>query len=463
MLNRIAKFLIIAGVLFFTAKWLIFWLFETSDSYFYWAFADFIRTGKYFAPHPYYWTIPTTFTPPLYSFFLFLGRLISPVRTDIFIHFFQILALLLSGYFLYKTLVGFIRKEIAKIICVIYLFIPANFFISSGLMPETFALLGLSVYIYLAFKILTERKKYLLKYLVLFGSVITLIRYNFICLFIISLIWIITENIQRRKKSKYFRTIFIPELTFIFLSILILISWIIINYQLTNSWGLSDQMGKNLYNRVLGGDKLTPTENNLNWQTLKKITDNKLDLFQPTYQLEPQILSYFGGSVAKESQFFANIAVAAIQNHPLDYLKNTFLNFFKIHGNGLPYSTNLYTYGWLAEKCRTLDTISFCKPIFTANIAAPLWNLLVQLSEYYYSTIPGLLNFFLFFPALLFALIQKNSFIKFSAIIYLISVITVIIPEVPVYRYLYPLYPIKFILFTYLLNYLLGRNHKINF
>lgn len=448
MRAKVAKILLVFALCFYIFKWLFFWLFETTDSYFYWEFGEFIRTGKYFAPHPYYWTIPTTFTAPLYSIFLYLIQF-TP-RADIFIHLFQITAVLFSGLLLFAILKKYIDKNWALIIASVYVLIPNHIFQSSSLMGESFALFAVSFFLFISFLILEKRKLYLMKYVVLFSAISIFIRYNFLILFILSLMLYCIHLVKGRKRFK--QALGFSDLFYLLLSFILIGSWILINHQLTGSWGLSDQMGKNLYNRAIWGDRLIPPQNDPNWLKLKEMTNGEIDLFQPTYNIEPFILSNFDGKVARESEFFATIAYAAIKKNPIAYLQNTLVNFIRVHGNGLVYPKNLYTYDWLGIHCRSLGTISFCTSIIPASFAAPFWNTLVKWSDAYYYTFPLFINWIFLFPALFFAFFSKNTFVAFTSLTYITAVFTALLAEVPVFRYLYPLYGAKTVLIVYFLH-----------
>src|SRR3990170_6003434 len=100
MLVYLPIILLVFAILIYIFHFLYFWIFPSTDSIFYWLFSNFIRTGGYSAPHPYYYTRPSTMEAPLYSVFLFLADGFS--KADIFIHFVQIAAILSSGFFIYK-------------------------------------------------------------------------------------------------------------------------------------------------------------------------------------------------------------------------------------------------------------------------------------------------------------------------------------------------------------------------
>lgn len=447
MLSKLSKLLIFLSLSVYVFYFLFFWLYETTDSYFYWAFAEFLKTGIYSTPYPYNWTIPSTLGPPLYSLFLYLAQFIP--RADIIIHFFQLLSVLLSAYFLFRILISFIRRTTALIITTLYLLIPAHFFEASTVMTESFALLAFSTYLYFAFQVIAQGKNHFMKYWLLFSAIIVLIRYNFVSLFFLALIIILFEIF---KKVTSCRIVWV-NIIFILISFTVIALWVLINHNLNGSWGLSDQMGKNLYNRAIGGDKLIPPSDDPSWLKLKAMTNDKIDLFKPTYDIEPFILSNFDGSVARESQFFASLAISSIKAHPLEYFRNTLVNFFVIHKNGLPYAHDLYTDSWwMGKNCRSLGNITFCKAPIDSKWAESIWNFAVKWAQTYYYNIPVYINFLLLFPSLIVALLQKNKFIRFAAVTYIIAVFTVVIPEVPVYRYLYPLYPLKVILVIFFIK-----------
>lgn len=194
MLAKTAKAFLLVSLSIYFLKWLFFWLYETNDSYFYYAFAEFMKSGKYFVPHPYYWTIPSTLEPPLYSIFLYLAQFFA--RAEIIIHLGQIAAILFSGFVVYQIIKTCIKKSIALTVTSIYLLIPANFFQSSSLMAESLAIFSVSLYLYLAFLIIAQKKEHLTKYLILFSAIIILVRYNFISLFFcLCFFWL-----QRKKR-----------------------------------------------------------------------------------------------------------------------------------------------------------------------------------------------------------------------------------------------------------------------
>lgn len=422
-------------------------------------------------PHPYYWTIPSTIEPPLYSGFLYLVQFFQ--RSDILIHLIQILALFGSAYLLYRLLKDVVRKELAIIISCLFLLIPNNLIMVSAVMAEPIALFFMAFYIYLVYEIVEKKKWHLWKYLIVFSAIIILQRFNFIVLYGFALFFVVLNHVmpnlfqhpkgipqQVRNDSKQILLgikLFNLEggialhldLVALIVSFVIIFSWIFVNHRLNGAWGFSNSEGKHLYDRIVGGDGLLPSENNPQLKQLKAWVGEGFDVRKPWWDIEYVILPKFGMDETKQNHFLGQIALAALKEHPADYTINTVRNFFLIHQNGIIFPRDLYTYGWMGSLCRTIGTVSFCSPIIKKEIAKTIWNSMVKLSEYYYNNIPFYVNLILLFPALIYTLLQKKVFWRLCALIYIASVFVAVMVEVPVYRYLYPLYPLKLLLMVY--------------
>ncbi|OGG20183.1 hypothetical protein A3D03_00540 [Candidatus Gottesmanbacteria bacterium RIFCSPHIGHO2_02_FULL_40_13] len=451
MKSKIIYLLFFTTISLYLFHFLFFWIYETTDSYFFWAFADFLKTGKYWIPHPYYWTTPSTIAPPLYSVLLFVAEFLP--RADIFIHFIHLLCLFLSSFFIYRITKSYLGRKNSLITALIYLLIPANIFQSLSLMSEMISLLGLSLFLYLGFLILEKKQNNLIKYLLISSSFMVLARYNFIIFWIIS--GILFFLIRNKKISDYL---------FLVLSVFIIAGWVGINYILTGNIGLSDSVGKHLYNRIVYENKLLPPENNKYLKELRRLASENFDLYVSAWELDPQIIVKLGLDQKRENKLLANVAIDGVKTNPLSYVYKTLENFFKVHGNGQTYPGYLYTTDyWMKEKCRVLGTIHFCQPIISHQLGNEAWNKLLLISEWYYQHIPLYTNFFLLYPSLIFSLIQKNKYLRFTGLLYLLMALFTLSVEIPVYRYQYILYPLKIILFTYLMSYLYNiKKYKRN-
>src|SRR4030042_3242680 len=80
---------------------LFFWLTAIVDSGFYWAFVQYIQTGRVHLWHPFDYARQTTISAPLYSVLLLgLSGLPGP---DIILRVIQVISLTLTGYFVGLT------------------------------------------------------------------------------------------------------------------------------------------------------------------------------------------------------------------------------------------------------------------------------------------------------------------------------------------------------------------------
>ena len=436
-------FTVFAVLLFYLFSFIYFGLYETTDSYFFIAFAEFIRTGRYFVPHPYYWTVPSTITPPFYSLFLYLAQLLP--NPHLVIHLSQIVAFLIALFFIYKVLILKLPKQLSLLISALFAFLPVNIIQTSAIMTETLAIAFTSFYLYLAGLILIKKKRQYLSLLIIVSSVSILLRYNFLTFFIMSAGLIFLDRKGRGTDKS--------QLAAVLIGVMIIMSWIGINHSLNGSWGLSNQQGKNLYNRVLGYDKLSPADNNPDWQKLQSSAPG-INLVDYSWNIDPYIGIDF--DMTNKSLFLGKIALAAIYSHPLEYSLNTFKNLFVLHGNGYVYPEMIYS---SYRICRIIGQIDLCRSS-DGPLAAAAWDRIVIIGNVISRSLPALVNGFFLLPSLIYALLQKKIFLRFIAVLYLLSALTTVLVELPTHRYLYPFYSLHLILIFYSLSPLIGKSLK---
>src|SRR3990172_7101733 len=123
-LTHVIRFLFIASLCIFVAHFLLFWMNAIIDSYFYWAFAEYLRTGLYPFAAPFIYARPTTIEPPLYSIVLMLLQYFK--RADIAVHATQLVMLAATGYFLYRSLRLVVPKNTAAITGLLFVLLPTN-------------------------------------------------------------------------------------------------------------------------------------------------------------------------------------------------------------------------------------------------------------------------------------------------------------------------------------------------
>jgi hypothetical protein len=433
MVKRIATIVLSASLIFYLYHAMFFWVYETTDTYFYWGLANFLRTGYYQAPLPYFYTIPTTMEPPLYSLFLYIADFFP--RADVIIHIGQILMLLVSALFLIKILEKRIGVGWSRLVGAFYLLIPGNILQVSSAMSEMLAILIFSLYLMFLKKVLTDNKDSLIGCLLITSSVMVLSRYNFIGIFACTLLFFLI------KVGRHFR-----QYGYVIISILILFGWVYFNHSLHGNWGLSSSEGKHLYDRVVWHDRSLPDSNNAAYMHFLSLTDG-IDIYKPWWEVEHVIYPKLGNREAAVSALLKEISIAGILRHPFVYAVNTVSLFITEHAGGMPVPDLLYVGGrWLGAGCRTLGNITFCKPIVSLSSAPYVWDRIVDVTEWYYYAIPKIANVLFLLSGLVVLFRTKNHFARTCVFLYIVGALIPVMAEVPTARYLFPLYILKIII-----------------
>lgn len=395
MKGKVVIGLLAIPLILYLLHFFFFWIFESTDSYFYWAFANFLKTGQYSAPHPYHYQEPSTMEPPLYSLFLYLVQFSS--RADILIHFFQISSIVVSAFLIYKMMKGYFDREKATIAAVGLLLVPGNFIYVSNLVAEPIAILFITTYLFLCFLIIKKEKTGLVKYLLVLAAFATLQRYNLLPYFLVaSLIFFL----KKEKKLKDY-------LCFV-LGLSILGGWILLNHRLNGSWGLNNSAGKHLYNRVLHFDRLLPEETHPSFVKFREIVGEGIDYFKQWWFYEEPLMAKLGNET-KASQLMGKVALAAFFHNPLKYFLDTPAFFLFAHGQNPTYHDPLYRWQAMKNDCRKFGTIQLCQPVVKTKISYKIWDAMVGLIDFYYLNFAQYLNYFLLFPALIYSFFRKTN------------------------------------------------------
>jgi len=430
--------LILVGCLY-VAHFLFFWIFPSTDSHFYYLFADFLRTGQYTAPHPYYYQVPSTMEPPLYSVFLLFASTFT--RPDILIHFVHLASIFVSGLFLYKILCWYFGSTIGLVGSVLFLLIPAHLIYSSNLVAEPLAVFYISLFFFLLHTILNERKLHILAILLPYAAIISLHRYNLLPYWGTSVLLVFYYLYALSIPSPRRRIV----IGFI-LSLAILFGWVFVNYRLNGSWGFSNAEGKHLYNRVLHFDRLLPPDNNPSFVKFRSIVGEDIDYFKPWWFYEPLLMASLGTETAA-SHLMGEVSLSALVHNPLQYILHTPGFFLFAHGDNPTYHDGLYRYGeTMKQNCTSMGTIEFCQPIIKTKKAFTLWDQLVDFADGYYLSIHKYINYFLLFPSLAFFLLRGGRFLRLCACLYLIGIATFVMVEAPLPRYTYIFTPLAWLL-----------------
>lgn len=437
MVTKLPRIGFILVLFFYFFHFLFFWVHEGTDSFFYWAFSNFLKTGSYSAPNPYFYNVPSTMEPPLYGVFLYLFQFFS--RADILIHFIHVLSIGGSALLIVKIMKHYMG-EWGYLVGILFLLVPSHLIYMSLLVAEPMAIFFLSLYLYTLFLVLIKHKYTLLPYLCIYSSIISLHRYNFLPYFLVTCL--LTFAIKKK----------IPHrMTGIIVGVFVLVFWIFINHSLNGAWSMSNSEGKHLYNRIVHFDRLLPPADNPSLIRLKGYIGST-DIFLPWFFIEPLVMPHVSYSETESSKLMEEVAIAAFFSNPLVYFANTPKYFLFAHDTNNTYSSPIHlwdTYG--QGLCRTLGTITFCQPIIDTQLTRHIWNILVGMTDFYYLHISRLIHFFILFPAILFSFVQRDRFIRFVGMMYVFSILFFVMTEAPLPRYLYNFSQLRVILIGYFL------------
>ena len=444
-------------IIFYIFQFLFFWMFQTTDSIFYYALAEFFKTGKYIVPFPYFYTRSSTMEPPLYSVLIYLA-LYFP-RPDIILHFFHIAAVLASGAILSWVLLKTTKSRLAASAGWLFTLLPANIIYASNIMSEIFTVAFVSLYLLLNYKIIMEKKEKLYFQLLVLSAIGALMRYNLLAF------WGIFQSFFLFKKNKKIMDFFGFSL-----SILIIVSWIFLNHNWNGSWGFSNGQGKNLFNRVVWEERLMPPRDNRDYKEIVARLGRR-DYYsrEAWWKIEPYVLNKEFDETA-ENSLLQRIAISAILNNPVKYLVKSIGSYFVIHGNGIPFHDQVWmSHGRDKDVCQPLGSIETCRPIIENGKAKKIFAKIVVWGAFYHLRFPAILNLFLLLPALIWAVFVKNRFYRISAFMYFAGTILPVFVVHTDVRYIYSVYPIKLVLIVLFLNFIwkrfikLSRIHKYSY
>ena len=350
----------VATILLFNL--LFFWANANIDSYFFWAFGQYLATGNYPFLPDFTYARPTTMAPPMMSAIMAITQF-TPVAA-LLIRIVQTILLSSTAYILFLLLKRSFSKKASTVIACLFILIPGNLVYVNYLMSEILAQFFITLVLYL---LLT--KKYSLAFF--WAAVGMLSKYAVILYAPIALLF------PARKRF-----------SFILAGIFVTAGWISINYSITGSIGLSDLRGGHLYNNVVWVAGITPSEDSIAMKKLRSFVPQNVDIRKAYWDLQTFILPKVGNNFAVFDGILGTVATLAIKEHPIRYGGSVIQNFIALHGNTLPYWENLGHFGKpqgaYPLNCDPLGNIALCKPPIPTSWSIPVWNAVIGLSNGFY-------------------------------------------------------------------------------
>jgi hypothetical protein len=434
--TRVIRLLFIAAIVVIIVHFFLFWQNAIIDSYFYWAFGEYLRTGSYPFAAPFIYARPTTIEPPLYSVLLMLLQFVN--RADILLHAVQLLMLAATGYFLYRSLLLLISPDTAAITGLLFILLPANLIYASLILSETGAAFWLSLFQYTLLLGVVRKNTRFLALSVLTGMIMTIWKYMFLLYALFAFLLFL-----RRKPGRTRAWAFVSA------GLVVLASWVIISHAVTGVWGLSDSRGVHFYNQLVWKNEVLPNVNDPSLQKIREYVPPNVSLNFAYWDLQQYIIPRVHNEWAAFDKILGMVAFAAIREHPLGYMRATFVNLVMSHFGGPPYWEDIGTFTAPYPKtyprdCSTWRTIVLCMPIIRFRASLFLWDGLVRIADAFAYVVFPVLVVGVLLPSIIFFIARGNQGERMTAFLYLIGAFGSAATEHADARYLVPLYPILF-------------------
>jgi len=433
--------LTILGALYLLFHLLFLWMYTNIDGYFYWAIGRYFTTGSYPFISPFIYAKPITVSPPLYG--LFVSLIGTVPNGDVVLHAFHIFLITCTTLLLFNILASMISRNLAALISFFFLIFPSNVIYTASMMTELPAQTAMTAYLYLTQKYMRSHKPSVLGIMLVLSAIMTLLKYQFIVLFVITLLFLLRNILVMRAKSPFLISCAI-------FGALIIGIWVNTNHTITGVWGLSDTKKMPFYTNFVWEGKYYPPENHPAVKALRKYVPVTADRHAEYWDLQDYILPSVGRNWSAVDELLGNVGVAAIATHPFEYVQNGIRIFIRTHGHRAPWWQNLETFGTSDPiqplYCDALGTINFCRPIIKTSHSYTLWNTYVRMSRSLYNAVIAPILLFLFLPLLCIVLVVSQWSKRIYALIYLSNLIPIPYLAMTESRYLIPYYPVIIII-----------------
>lgn len=431
MKNRV---IIAAVAVFFAVHLLFFWMNATVDTFFFAAFAKFIRTGTYVWPIE---SLPyksvQTGAPPLYS--VLLAALSILPRADIFLHIVQLAMFVITAWLVYIMLKERVSSKAAWLGVLAYVLIPGNLIFVSYVMSDMGAQFLFTLYIFLIHLFLSRRKTMYLSQSVLVGFLTGLQRYSFVVFGVLSFCVL---ALRHPKSPRIYLTALLGCALFA--------TWILVQHALTGVWGLTNDTGIRYNIQMMWQAQVLPPETDPSMIEIRKYLAADVDLRQAYWDLEPLMVPAIGYDYVRMTKLIGDVGKAALWYHPFAFIRVTARSFFLSH-QGIPYYPNLGTFGQpqdpaLPLQCDLEGSIELCEPIIRTPYSEAIWNTFIAASKVFYLRVFPFLSYAVFFPILTLTLLWGNTWLRVMGSLFVLGRLPIAMATSPEPRYIVPFYPL---------------------
>ena len=301
--------------------------------------------------------VPSVYMPPLYVFFIFLIKHITPENVELVTATLaiQIIFSTITVYLFYKLNNFFFTKNFSIFNSLIFSIFPLNIYTAFQISSACLQTFFLIAYLYLLFS-LSRLKSFnilIIFYFALTSALLILLRGEFYFIFIISLIYLfILKKINLTKL-----------IAILLISLIIISPYLVRNYlaynkiTITKSLGFNLWKGNNLFSKIEGSESKEAYEHNDIYKKIEKIPKNNLYDFYYNDLFFKEGLAYITNNPlvfveryikkALSFQFFNTNSDYPNYYHPLFILPSVLTGVFSFFGIFLSLKSFNYEKGYL--------------------------------------------------------------------------------------------------------------------
>lgn len=375
-------------------------VFELPDGFFYVILGRFLLTGQLIEVSPFNKTIPQTLFGPVYAIVSYLLLSIPYPFVFMLLPFFQFLCIGAAALCIYHVSRMLFQNRYGYLSVAIFFSLPLLFFYTTTIMSESFTICLVSLFTLLILKATKKKKPLLWMYPFSIAAILTLTKNAFIFTIPITLLvalWQIIKYPSIRKPSKHH---IFPYVLVILTSLLVL-RWVLFNYQYHHIFALTNYTGRHLYNNVVYQGKFLPPENSDVYKSLSRyMKDPEKEFLLPEWEVQALLAPSFKNGTLTESQMdrkFLTFSIAAIKTHPIGWMlhiTNTALHNIitpPYHRNLLPFLgfEDTYYQDPPHAGCRVTWNTDLCTPPGESVFLYTLWGSFLRFQVTAYPVLMG--------------------------------------------------------------------------
>ncbi|OGG11951.1 hypothetical protein A2Z00_04040 [Candidatus Gottesmanbacteria bacterium RBG_13_45_10] len=428
-------------------------VFELPDSYFYLSLGRYFYTHQVVPINPYNNTKPQTLFGPVY------GLIFSPIESlskpwgVALIPTIQFVFLFLSAVMVYKSLRPSYSKKWSLLGATLFILLPFNTLYATFMLSETLTQFFMACYLFVLSRVFQRKTSWATpSLLVLISGIMTLTRYAYVLLLLVTIGWWVIWSIQHLKAMrKKPVTIFLHAPAIAGIGLIVI--WMYFNYQINGAWLLSVFSGRHLYDNVIVQGHFLPAEND---KTLKPFLERvpREFLFRPWWYSQ---LMFNDGIIPETTvdRMFAQVSYAAILHQPIPYAFHVIRMAFLMPATVPDYPQDMVTNLAACQNTACLQCVdapwrscwtkSLCEPAIKSCQMQSLWAAWSTSNILFYPYVTTGL-FLLGCFGILIAFYRGNDFLKMVAGLFVLLHLFQSATEWLVGRFLIPLYPLYAVL-----------------